>query len=126
MEDLADLLGAVVGNFGSNVCLIDGEGRLASFLLTWGEPIARGTQNIADVVAGIALAPAVAQGGLLDAAAHLTWCLAGELDDVEGIEHAGGILELVIDGVLVPWKGSSVAICTPEWQSLPRSSSQFR
>lgn len=125
-EDFADLLGAVVGNFDSDVCLIGGEGRLESFLLTWGELIARGRQNIADGVEGIALALAVAQGVLLDAARQLSCCFADELEDLEGIEHAGGMLELVIDGFLVPWKGASVAICTPEWKFSPRFSSQFR
>ena len=29
----------------------------------------------------------------------------GELDDVKGIEHAGGVLELVINGVLISLEG---------------------
>ena len=63
---------------------------------------------------------------LLDVAAYLIEGIAGELDDMEGIEHAGGVLELVINGVLaVPWKGSSVAIWIPERKSSPRSASQF-
>ena len=63
---------------------------------------------------------------LLDAAAYLTWGVAGELDDMEGIEDAGGVLELVIDGVLaVPGRGSSVTIWIPERSCSPRSSSQF-
>ena len=33
-------------------------------------------------------------------AAHLTWSVASELDDMEGIEDAGGVLELIVDGVL--------------------------
>ena len=67
--------------------------------------MARGAQKIADLVEGIALASAVTQGVLLDAATHLTWSVAGELDDVKGIEDAGGVLELVIDGVLVSLEG---------------------
>ena len=51
-------------------------------------------------VEGVACACAVTQGVLLDAAAYLTWGVAGEFDDMEGIEDAGGVLELVIDGVL--------------------------
>lgn len=51
-------------------------------------------------IEGITLAPAVTGRVLLDAATHLTWSVASELDDVKGIEHAGGVLELVIDGVL--------------------------
>ena len=51
-------------------------------------------------VEGIACAPAVTGRVLLDAAAHLTWGVASEFDDVKGVEHAGGVLELVINGVL--------------------------
>ena len=66
------------------------------------------------------------QGVLLDAATHLTWSVASELNDMEGIEHAGGVLELIVDGVLaVPGRGSSVAIWIPERNCSPRSSSQF-
>ena len=55
---------------------------------------------------GIACACAVTQGVLLDAATHLTWGVASELDDVKGIEDAGGVLELIVDGVLaVPGRG---------------------
>ena len=62
---------------------------------------------------------------LLDATTHLIESVTGELDDVKGIEHAGGVLEAVINGVLISWKGSSVAIWIPERNSSPRSSSQF-
>ena len=51
-------------------------------------------------VEGIALACAVTGRVLLDAATHFTWGVASELDDMEGIEDAGGVLELIIDGVL--------------------------
>ena len=100
MEDLAHLLGAVVGDFDTNVRLICREGLTESFLLTWGEPVARGAQKIADQVEGIALASAVTQGVLLDATTHLTWSVTGERDDVKGIEDAGGVLELIVDGIL--------------------------
>ena len=33
------------------------------------------------------------QGVLLDATTHLIESVTGELDDVKGIEHAGGVLE---------------------------------
>ena len=49
----------------------------------------RGAQKIANLVEGIPLAPAVTGRVLLDAAAYLTWGVAIELDDMEGIEHAG-------------------------------------
>ena len=38
-------------------------------------------------------------------AAHLTWSVASKLDDMEGIEDAGGVLELIVDGVLVSLEG---------------------
>ena len=47
------------------------------------------------MVEGIACASAVSGRVLLDAAASLTWGIAGELDDVTGVEDAGGVLELV-------------------------------
>jgi len=78
------------------------------------------------LVEGIALASAVTQGVLLDATAYLTWGITGELDDVKGIQDAGCVLELIVDGVLaVPGRGSSVAIRTPARKSFPRSASQF-
>ena len=51
-------------------------------------------------VEGVACACAVTGRVLLDAATHLTWSVASELDDMEGIEDAGGVLELIVDGVL--------------------------
>ena len=126
MEDVAHLLGAVVGDFDTDMRLICREGLTEAFLLTWGEPVARGAQKIADLIEGITLAPAVTQGVLLDATTHLIKGVASELDDVKGIEHAGGVLELIVDGVLaVPGRGSSVAIRTPARKSSPSSASQF-
>ena len=69
-------------------------------MLTLCEPITRGAQKIADLIERIACVSAVSGRVLLDAATHLTWGVASELDDVKGIEHAGGVLELVINGVL--------------------------
>lgn len=64
---------------------------------------------------------------LLDATAYLTWSVASDLDDMEGIEHAGGVLGAGQgDGVLaVPGRGSSVAIRAPAQKCSPRSASQF-
>ena len=73
--------------------------------MAWGEPVARGAQKIADLIEGIALAPAVTGRVLLDAAAYLIESVASEFDDVKGVEHAGGVLELVVDGVLVSLEG---------------------
>ena len=38
VEDVSDLLGAVVGDFDTDVRLICHEGLTEAFLLTWGEP----------------------------------------------------------------------------------------
>ena len=105
MEDVSDLLGAVVGDFDTDMRLICHEGLTEAFLLAWGEPVARGAQKIAVLIEGIALASAVTGRVLLDAATHLTWGVASELDDMKGVEHAGGVLELVVDGVLISLEG---------------------
>ena len=42
---------------------------------------------------------------MLDATAYLIWGVASLCDDVTGIEHAGGVLELVIDGILISLEG---------------------
>ena len=105
MEDVSDLLGAVVGDFDTDMRLICHEGLTGAFLLTLREPITRGAQKKPDLIEGITLAPAVTGRVLLDATTHLTWGVASELDDVNGIEHAGGVLELVVNGVLVSLEG---------------------
>ena len=100
VEDLAYLLGAVVGDFNTDMRLVCREGLTESFLLTLREPITRGAQKKPDLIEGIACASAVSGRVLLDAAAYLIEGIAGELDDVTGVEHAGCVLELVINGVL--------------------------
>ena len=85
--------------------LICREGLSESFLLTWGELVARGVQKKPDLVEGITCASAVTQGVLLDATAYFIKGATGELDDMEGIEDAGGVLELVINGVLISLEG---------------------
>ena len=57
------------------------------------------------MIEGIALAPAVTGRVLLDAAAYLIESVAGELDDVKGIQDAGGVLELVVNGVFISLEG---------------------
>ena len=105
MEDVSDLLGAVVGDFDTDMGLICREGCAESFLLTLREPITRGAKEKPDLVEGIPLASAVSGRVLLDATTYLIKGIAGELDDVKGIEHAGGVLELVINGVLISLEG---------------------
>ena len=105
MEDLAHLLGEQVSDFHTDMRLIRREGLTESFLLTLREPITRGAQKIADLIEGVTFAPAVTGRVLLDAATHLTWGVASELDNMEGIEDAGGVLELIVNGVLVSLEG---------------------
>ena len=100
MEDVSDLLGAALGDFDTDMRLICHEGLTEAFLLTLREPITRGAQKKPDLIEGIPLAPAATGRVLLDAATHLIESVASELDDVEGIQDAGGVLELIIDGVL--------------------------
>ena len=105
MEDVSHLLGAVVGDFDTDMRLICREGLTEAFLLTLREPITRGAQEKPDVVERITLAPAVSGRVLLDATTHLIKGVASELDDVKGVEHAGCVLELVVNGVLVSLEG---------------------
>ena len=69
MEDIAHLLGAVVGDFHTDMRLICREGLTESFLLTLREPITRGAQEIADL----------GRGGRLCARSDRS-CLAGRGD----------------------------------------------
>ena len=105
MEDVAHLLGAVVGDFHTDMRLICREGLTESFLLTLREPITRGAQKIADLIEGIPLASTVTGRVLLDAATYLIESVASEFDDVKGVEDAGGVLELIVDGVLISLEG---------------------
>ena len=85
--------------------LICREGLTEAFLLTLRESITRGAQKIADLIEGIPLASTVTGRVLLDAATHLTRSVASELDDMEGTSGAGGVLELIVDGVLISLEG---------------------
>ena len=74
-------------------------------MLALRESITRGAQEKPDLVEGIACASAVTGRVLLDAAAYFIKGVTGELDDVKGVEDAGGVLELIVDGVLVSLEG---------------------
>ena len=94
-----------VGDFDTDVRFICREGLTEAFLLTLRESITRGAQKIADLIEGIPLASTVTGRVLLDAAAYLIESVAGEFDDVKGVQDAGGVLELIVDGVLVSLEG---------------------
>lgn len=85
--------------------LICREGCAESFLLTLRESITRGAQEIANLVEGIPLASAVTGRVLLDTTAHLIKGITGKLDDMKGVEHAGCVLELVVNRVLISLEG---------------------
>ena len=67
-----------------------------------GEVLLPGAQDVPDPVQGVVPAAAVAGGVLLHPTPHIVDDLGGALDDVERVEHRAGVLELVIDPVLVP------------------------
>ena len=94
-----------VGDFDTDMRFICREGLTEAFLLALREPITRGAQKKPDLIEGIACAPAVTQGVLLDAAAYLIWGVASEFDDVKGVEDAGGVLELVVNGLFISLEG---------------------
>ena len=64
-------------------------------------PIVAAAQQRAQPVQRVAGAAAVAVDLLLDAAADLVQRLAGQGHDVEGVQHGDGVVELVVDRVLV-------------------------
>ena len=126
VEDVSDLLGAVVGDFDTDMRLICREGLTESFLLAGGACVCEARRRSRMWQEGIACASAVFGRVLLDAAAYLTWGITGECDDVKGAWHTGCVLELVVNRVLISLEGgSSVAIRTPARKSFPRSASQF-
>ena len=94
-----------VGDVDTDMRLICREGLTEAFLLARGEPVARCAQKKPDLIEGIALAPAVTGRVLLDAATHLIESVASEFDDVKGVQDAGGVLELIVDGVLISLEG---------------------
>src|SRR5699024_3461410 len=80
---------------------IGGERGLQPCLLARGETFTSCAEDVADPEQRVALAAAAAKGLLPDPAANVIDRGTAELDDMEGVQHAGGVLELVIDRVLV-------------------------
>jgi hypothetical protein len=103
--DGADLLGAQPGEGDLVVAFIGVQGSSQAGALPVGQSLGVGVQEVADAVERVALAAAVAVDLLLDAAAALVQRLGCESDDVKGVEHRDGVVELVIDRVLVAVKG---------------------
>ena len=101
VEAGADLLGAAVGDLDLDVFFAGGERRVQPCLLPFGEVLLAGAEDVPDPVERVVAAAAVPGGVLLNPAADVIDDGAGELDDVERVEHGDGVLELVVDGVLV-------------------------
>lgn len=66
----------------------------------------------------------MAEGLLLEPTPDIVHCVTAELDDVKGADDRDGVLEPVVDRVLVPVERSNVAIFTWARNASPRSRSQ--
>ena len=99
--DGSELLGALPGDLDLDVALVSNEGCVQAGVLSVGEVLDAGAQDVADPVERIVFAAAVAVDVLLDPAPDLVDGGRAEFDDVERIKHGDGVLELVVDGVLV-------------------------
>lgn len=113
--DGADLSGAQPGDLDLDVPFVGCPRRLESDALPVGEVLSSGAQNVPDPIEGIALAAAVTADLPLDAAADIVDDGGGEREDMERVHDRAGVLELVIDGVLVPVE--RIQCCYPD----PRS-----
>lgn len=101
VEHVTDVLGAHVGDLDRDVIGVGCERCFQAGLLAGGEAFLPGPEDVTDAVERVARTASVAEGLLLDPTARVIDGAGGELDDVERIQHAGGVLELVIDRVLV-------------------------
>ena len=98
---VAELLRGLPGDVDLDVLLALRERGIEPGLLPVGESFLPGAEDVADPVERITSASAVPEGVLLDAAADLIDRGGAELDDVERVEHRDGIVELVVEGLLV-------------------------
>ena len=101
VEHVSEVLGALVGDLDRNIVGMGCECPGQAGLLAQREAFPSGAENMTDPIEGVALAATVTEGLLLDPAADVIDRSAGEFDDVERIQHAGGVPELVIDRVPV-------------------------
>ena len=86
-----------------------------------GELLRTGSEDVADPVERVVAVTAVSEGVLLDPAADLVDDARAELDDVEGVQDGGGVLQLVVDGVLVAVERAKVATSTRLVKASPRA-----
>jgi hypothetical protein len=90
-------------------------------VLAVGQVLLAGAQDVPDPVQRVALAATVAVDVLLDPAADFVHDAGGEFDDVEGVQHGAGVLQLVVDGVLIAVEGVAISTrarnASPRWRS---------
>ena len=86
MEHVAEVLGALVGDFDRDVIGMGSECAVQTDLLARCEALPPGAENMTDPVERLALAAAMPESLLLDPPAHVIDRCAGELDDVEGVQ----------------------------------------
>ena len=98
----SDLLRALPRELDLDVGLVRGERRSEACALPIGEVLLAGSQDVPDPVQRVVPTASVAVELLLDAAADLIDHVGGEFDDVERVQHRTGVVETVIDRVLVP------------------------
>lgn len=79
-----------------------GERGLEPGPLPVGEVLLAGAQDVADPIERVAPAAAVVGGVLLHAPSDVVDDLGGQLDDMERVQYRAGVLQLVVDRVLVP------------------------
>ena len=126
MEAGADLLGAAVGDLDLDMFLAGGERGAQPGLLAVAEVLLTGAEDVPDAVERVVAAPAVTGRLLLDAAADVINDRSGELHDMERVEHGDGVLELVVDGVLVAVERVESGDLDAGVEGLTRSTSQVR
>ena len=97
----AELLGAQPRDEDLVVAFVGRDRPVKPSPLPVGELLLATAQDRPDPVERVVLAATVAMDLLLDAASDLIDRLGAELDHVERVKHRGGVLELLVDGVLV-------------------------
>ena len=97
----AQLLGALVGDLDFDVFVASCQCGLEAGALALGEVFLTGAQDVTDRVKRVAFTAPASEGVVLDPAADLVDGGGSELDNMERVEDGAGVVEVVIDGVLV-------------------------
>lgn len=126
MVDSPGLLGALPGDEEFAATWVGADGLVEPVPLPVGEPVGAAPENVSDLVERVVVAPSVAVNLLLDPAADLVDRVAAKFHYVEGVQHCGGILELIIDDALVAVERVQGRHFDASAESAPRSLSQSR